>query len=174
MDSEFITWMDRYDLENPNELELDQEDESLAILRKKGLQHEHAYLASLKAANKDVYEVPGEDAEFCTLNAMKDGRDIIYQAALRHQQFRGRADFLIKRPGLLKESFLLQQQNFDAKQRPMPNGLDGHGRWSEVAKQMLEDHDHLGRVANIRKTQIRKLEKSGITKLSQLADAACP
>jgi len=54
MESDFITWMDRYHREHPGELTPDETDESLMILAKKGIEHEKAFLASLQAEGKDV------------------------------------------------------------------------------------------------------------------------
>jgi hypothetical protein len=48
MESDFITWMDRYHREHPGELTPDETDESLMILAKKGIEHEKAFLASLQ------------------------------------------------------------------------------------------------------------------------------
>jgi hypothetical protein len=43
----------------------------------------------------------------------------------------------------LKARFLAQQAAFDPSQRPTPTGLEDHGRWSTIAKQILEDKDDL-------------------------------
>jgi uncharacterized protein len=71
----------------------------------------------------------------------------------------------------LKARFLAQQAAFDPSQRPTPTGLEDHGRWSTIAKQILEDKDDLSRVANIRKTQIKRLSQNGITTLRALAES---
>ncbi|MDP3506572.1 MAG: helicase, partial [Candidatus Melainabacteria bacterium] len=71
----------------------------------------------------------------------------------------------------LKARFLAQQAAFDPTQRPTPTGLEEHGRWSTIAKQILEDKDDLSRVANIRKTQIKRLSQNGITTLRALAES---
>lgn len=71
----------------------------------------------------------------------------------------------------LKAGFLTQQAAFDPTQRPTPTGLEDHGRWSTIAKQILEDKDDLSRVANIRKTQIKRLSQNGITTLRALAES---
>ncbi|MDP3506571.1 MAG: hypothetical protein Q8T09_01145 [Candidatus Melainabacteria bacterium] len=52
MESDFITWMDRYHREHPGELTPDETDESLMILAKKGIEHEKAFLASLQEQGK--------------------------------------------------------------------------------------------------------------------------
>lgn len=48
MESDFITWMDRYHREHPGVYKPDETDESLMILAKKGIEHEKAFLASLQ------------------------------------------------------------------------------------------------------------------------------
>jgi predicted RecB family nuclease len=70
----------------------------------------------------------------------------------------------------LKQSFQEQQSIFNHKTRPIPNGMAEHGRWSSLAEQVLEDIDHLGRVANIRRVQIRKLERALIQTSTDLAN----
>ena len=71
----------------------------------------------------------------------------------------------------LKARFLTQQAAFDPTERPTPTGLEDHGRWSTIAKQILEEKDDLSRVANIRKTQIKRLSQNGITTLRALAES---
>ena len=70
----------------------------------------------------------------------------------------------------LKHKFLQFMTAFNPAQRPIPQGSD-HGRWNNVAKELLLEQDHLSQVANITRTQIRKLEAAGIMTLQQLADA---
>jgi len=71
----------------------------------------------------------------------------------------------------LKNNFLDFHQQFESKQLPEPNASDNHRRWSNVADQWFIENDHLSLVANISKTQIKKLEKENITTLTGLADA---
>jgi uncharacterized protein len=70
------------------------------LLARKGLEHEAAYLQSLKDAGKSVTEIP-KGAGFAeqierTEDAMRSGADVIYQAALVHDRWGGLADFLMK------------------------------------------------------------------------------
>lgn len=69
----------------------------------------------------------------------------------------------------LKQSFLEMQANFKPVPVPMPNGMANHGKWTTAAESILEDADHLCRVANIRSVQIKKLEKAGIATMKGLA-----
>ena len=69
------------------------------LIRRKGDEHEGAYLEELKQQGKSVLELP-RDADFAanaaaTEQAIRDGRsDVIYQACLASDGWRGYADFL--------------------------------------------------------------------------------
>jgi uncharacterized protein len=72
---------------------------SLEALQQRGDEFENEYINQLKKSGKTVAEIKKdnpEDAAIQTLNAMKDGVDIIYQARLQHEIWNGWADFLIK------------------------------------------------------------------------------
>jgi uncharacterized protein len=70
------------------------------LLRRKGEEHEAAYLAGLRAAGRQVVDVIGADrwdfetAARATVDAMRAGAQIIYQATFVLGDWRGRADFL--------------------------------------------------------------------------------
>ena len=70
------------------------------LLQKKGLEHEAAYLQHLKDEGKTVIEIPKDrnlkDRVALTLDAIKSGADVIYQAVFFEAPWRGDADFLIK------------------------------------------------------------------------------
>ncbi|MFN8658896.1 MAG: TM0106 family RecB-like putative nuclease [Candidatus Obscuribacterales bacterium] len=74
----------------------------------------------------------------------------------------------------LKQTFLEAQANFDPRLMPIPNGMADHRRWQSEADKILEERDHLSRVANIRSTQIKKLEAAGITTMTELATTNAP
>lgn len=75
------------------------------------------------------------------------------------------------RPHFLRawRAFSAFQRRFDARGPPSPLSAVGGGRWAEAAWQLLRDEDDLIIVAGIHKTQRRKLQNLGITKLQQLA-----
>jgi predicted RecB family nuclease len=73
-------------------------DPNLALLQQKGQEHEDAYTSFLKSQGKSVYEVPERSTE-ATIKAMEAGYDVITQAHLAEGNFRGRADYLIKKDG---------------------------------------------------------------------------
>jgi uncharacterized protein len=67
-------------------------------LRERGLAHERAYLDQLRAEGRTL--AGAEEGTIltveATLAAMRSGVDVIYQAALEHGAWSGRADFLLK------------------------------------------------------------------------------
>ena len=94
----------RGELERP-----EVEDEQAQLLFRKGLEHEAAYLKSLVEAGKTVRLVelePDRDWERAardTVEAMRDGVDVVYQGILLRDGWRGQADFLmrVERPSRL-------------------------------------------------------------------------
>ena len=94
----YVTWMDRLYVGRPDGLAPDKDSADLELIFEKGLEHERRYLESLKAEGRDVCEIPdeGDEREALTLEALNEGREIIFQAALRHQNFAGYADFLVR------------------------------------------------------------------------------
>ena len=71
---------------------------SLAMLKEKGESFEKEHLLKLKDQGLKICEIEfGEaDAENKTLEAIKEGYDVIYQARLKSEKWSGWADFLIK------------------------------------------------------------------------------
>ncbi len=98
MESRFVSWMTRYDLERPGELTRDAPDPMLDLLRRRGREHETAVLEALRAEGRAVVEI-GDDAIESTRRAMRDGAAVVYQAALTDDAFFGRCDFLLRRDG---------------------------------------------------------------------------
>ncbi|ODN41412.1 TM0106 family RecB-like putative nuclease [Piscirickettsia litoralis] len=70
----------------------------------------------------------------------------------------------------LKTRFLKDQSNFDTNKQPNPALFSSWGRWSDYAKQCLVEQDHLSQVANITRSQIKKLNTAGIITMQQLAN----
>jgi len=71
----------------------------------------------------------------------------------------------------LKRGFLEFHGRFDPEQMPHPGQSRSFGRWSDYATQYLEGCDHLSRVANITRIQIRKLEDAEIATMTGLASS---
>ncbi|MGK5088734.1 TM0106 family RecB-like putative nuclease [Bdellovibrionota bacterium FG-2] len=103
LESPFSSWMDRFALEFPGEIESDEEDEAAELIQTKGMDHEKKVLEALKKEFKDVSTIEAEgnfeSRHAATLTAMQKGASVIYQAALKRDSFLGYADFLVKVPG---------------------------------------------------------------------------
>jgi predicted RecB family nuclease len=82
-----------------------REDPELALLQERGQEHETAYLDRLRGEGRSIHEVqlrhpdsPEElrAAEAETLDAMRRGVDVVYQATFFDGRWRGHADFLLR------------------------------------------------------------------------------
>jgi predicted RecB family nuclease len=78
------------------------EDEQRDLVFRKGLEHERAYLESLRAPGKTIVEIDVDalgfdEAVAATHEAIAQQPDVIYQAAFAHDGWRGVADFLLLR-----------------------------------------------------------------------------
>lgn len=77
-------------------------DATVEFLQQKGIAHEQAYLAKLKDDGRVVAVIPDRaklpDRVQITLEAMRRGDDVIYQAALHEGCWHGFADFLERSP----------------------------------------------------------------------------
>jgi len=80
------------------------ENPSLEALQQRGEEFEKKYIEKLKQEGKRIAEISKGNTEKAldeTVEAMRAGVDVIYQARLEHQMWQGWADFLIKadKPG---------------------------------------------------------------------------
>jgi predicted RecB family nuclease len=85
------------------ELERSHRDNPQAdLIRRKGDEHEAAYLARLREEGREVVEIElGEDGGFeeaavATEAALRAGAEVVYQGVLASESWRGIADFLIR------------------------------------------------------------------------------
>jgi predicted RecB family nuclease len=69
----------------------------------------------------------------------------------------------------LRRRFLAFHENFSVELFPHPGLSGSHGRWSTFAEEYLGSTDHLSKVANITRSQIKKLEAAGIGTMTELA-----
>ncbi len=243
--SAFASWMARLEIDKPEQLigiKKDQ-DAMMGLLAGKGLQHEAHYLEKLKtdlgAENVCVITTDKKLRAIDTLDAMRDGYQVIFQAYLERDNFAGSADFLIRKEGKsslgnyyyeawdtklsqstktyfiiqlccyswmlealqgkvpehavvvlgnkkeetyalsayyyyflnLKAQFLKAQDAFQNDWSMMPDLAlcSDYGVWSTFAKDALKKSDSLALIANIRASQIKKIQEIGITTLSELA-----
>ena len=89
MDSRFVSWMTRYDLEHPGELTRDEPDPMLDLLRRRGREHEAAVLETLRAEGRNVVEI-GDDGRSVTVDfaaADVTRRYAVRSAPLRRVRF---------------------------------------------------------------------------------------
>ena len=76
-------------------------DDALNLVFAKGLQHEHDFLEQLRAEGREVEDIAalglsGTAAEEATVDAMRRGVDVVYQATFFDGHWVGLADFLIR------------------------------------------------------------------------------
>ena len=78
------------------------DDPFASLLKAKGTDHERRYLERLRAEGRSICEIERSDSlddmAEATRQAMRDGVDVIYQAALVARPWHGFADFLLKVP----------------------------------------------------------------------------
>ena len=82
-----------------------REDPELLLLQERGDEHEKRYLERHRAAGRTIHEIVNRDpkspaelqaAEGETLDAMRRGVEVIYQATFFDGRWRGHADFLLR------------------------------------------------------------------------------
>lgn len=101
MESSFASLMEHRVCLDPNCIDLvDKEDPLLSVLQHKGLHFEQEVFASFQSQGLHVVSIKkGRGAYQDTLSAMREGVDVIYQAALSLYPFKGYAHFLVKVEG---------------------------------------------------------------------------
>ncbi len=87
----------RHEIERPSD-----ENPQADLVKRKGEEHEAAYLAELRAAGREVVTIPTDLSDLdgsarATAEAMRDGADVIYQACFVDCGWRGFADFVERR-----------------------------------------------------------------------------
>jgi uncharacterized protein len=91
-----LTTLSLTHLETPLKRAVD--DESAKLVQEMGFAHESAYLESLRASGLKIHEVTDKgssaDLAHATREAMREGHDVIFQAAFLSGPLYGRADFL--------------------------------------------------------------------------------
>ena len=75
-------------------------DPGLDLLVRLGQAHEQNYLTKLTAEGRKIAEIPIDgsrrDAAARTIEAIRDGAEVVYQATFLNDQWYGRADFVIR------------------------------------------------------------------------------
>ena len=92
------TALDLRQLDHP--VELAPDGEQAKLLQEKGMEHERAYFARLRAEGRTIVEIDGdggiEGRAERTRAALRDGADVIYQGAFLDMPWLGYSDFLLK------------------------------------------------------------------------------
>jgi predicted RecB family nuclease len=85
-------------------VERKQDDPYLDLLQAKGVEHEEAYLASLRSDGRAIVEIDKnlelDEKVARTRVAMRNGADVIYQGALFAPPWHGYSDFLLRVDGV--------------------------------------------------------------------------
>ena len=113
LEGDFASWMDRLHFESkapehpriaqagatPGSPKPDEDDEEMALLKKRGQEHEARYLAELVKQHPDLVTIDSGKAFVHTVAMMEAGRSVIYQGCLRAGPFLGYPDFLFRVSG---------------------------------------------------------------------------
>ena len=98
-ESPYASFMNRRACDEPSAYPGERvRDPQLELAAEKGNEHEAAFLARLRGTH-DVCEIPrarGDASFVATEAAIRAGREVVFQAALRHERFFGYADFLFR------------------------------------------------------------------------------
>jgi uncharacterized protein len=97
LDCEHATWMAWQHIDIPKSQQNRAEADPLLVAR--GLQHEKDYLQRLQAEGKSVAVINSPNSFAESVEAMRRGTDVVYQAELTTGRWLGRPDFLIKVAG---------------------------------------------------------------------------
>ena len=73
-------------------------DPALKVLEQRGREHEQAYVEFLKASGKRVINIQNQNVQ-ATLDAMREGFDVIVQARLESGMWMGFSDILVRTDG---------------------------------------------------------------------------
>src|SRR2546430_1378831 len=141
------------------------DDPQTELIRRKGEEHEAAYLERLRAAGKTIREIDlPRDAEglrdyeagmLQVAAAIREGVDVIYQAPLVHDGWRGVADFLERQP--------------DGSYEAVDTKLARHGKPSHVL-QLCFYSEQLGRLQEKQPERMHLAVGSGETETYRTDD----
>jgi hypothetical protein len=141
LECEHLTALDLIDLETP--LPKTKDSDQAKLIQDKGYAHEADFLAVLKARHSSLIDIAAiggnlEQKIANTLQAMRDGFEIIFQATLRDGSLIGHADFLrkVSRPSELGDWSYEVMDNYPAIEAVLTQSLPrirGHAVGSPVA-----------------------------------------
>jgi uncharacterized protein len=101
LECEHLTSLDLIDLETP--LPRTEDDDESRLIKAKGISHEAEFVEVLKSRHDSFIDITQKCSDLRemvreTLDAMRSGIEIIYQASLKDGNFVGHADFLRRVP----------------------------------------------------------------------------
>ena len=100
VENEAVTWFNRFERERPGVLTRDELAAEEQSIQQAGDKHEAAFLDQLVAEGRDLSDIRNKGNPFvATRDAMRDGREVIYQARVEAGEFAGYADFLFRVEG---------------------------------------------------------------------------
>ena len=106
LECEHLTTLDLLSFEQS--MQKAKDDEQAVLIQEKGTEHETAYVETLKLKHKSLIDIAKvsddrQERATATLDAMRRGEEIIFQATFIEGQFLGYADFLrrVETPSLL-------------------------------------------------------------------------
>ncbi len=94
--SPFASWMDRRYLEDPAGVVPDADDALMAVLARRGIEHEARFLKRIRDEGRDLVELSRGDGTDTTQRELDRRRGVLFQAHLAHGGFEGFADFLVR------------------------------------------------------------------------------
>jgi len=104
LEGDFAAWCERRQAERDGtgsgeQWAIPDVDAELALLARKGDEHEQRYLTSLRGREPGLVELTRDSPAGDTLAAMRAGVPVIYQAHLSGADWHGYPDFLVRVPG---------------------------------------------------------------------------
>jgi len=147
-------------------------DPELELLQERGDAHEHAYLERLRSEGRSVHEIenrhptsPAElrAAEEETLEAMRRGVDVIYQATFFDGRWRGHADFLLR----AERPSRLGPWSYDVADTKLARGVK-----AGAILQVCVYADRLGQLQGIPPERLVIVTGDGVEHEERLADFA--
>jgi predicted RecB family nuclease len=141
-----------------------RDDPTIALIQEKGDLHEAAFLARLRSAGKTVVEIAKDDlrtpddlrsAQDATLEAMRAGADVVFQATFFDGRWRGHADFLFKRQD--RRSPILGDWSYDVADTKLARSVK-----AGAILQMCVYADLLGRLQGIAPEWLEVITGDGV------------
>ena len=150
-----------------------RDDPELELIRRRGFEHEQAYIGALRAGGREVVEMTQRDprtpdelraAEAETLEAMRAGADVIFQGTFFGGRWRGHPDFLLRREDRASD---LGGWSYDVADTKLAKRVK-----SAAILQMCVYADQLERLQGIPPETVSVVTGDGIAHPHRLADYA--